>query len=308
MLGKRDAPSVDFDGALKLFISTQFPKNYPKPRTKAETERLLNRHFLPPLRYEKLGAIPPTEISRLIDRLDKTPSEARHAFAAIRQFFNWAANRGYVERSPCEHLKAPGSAVSRDRVLSDDELKKVLENARSESTTFHNIIELLTYTGQRRNEIASLRAEWIDFENRTITLPATITKNKRQHTFPFGELAEVVLKRGNRKGLLFPARGKEDTVVNGWSKLKPNFDSACPIDAWTLHDIRRTCATSLAALGVPVHVTEKVLNHVSGTTGGIVAIYQRHAYLDEMRAAIKAWENHLRSLLKLGATVTESED
>jgi hypothetical protein len=78
--------------------------------------------------------------------------------------------------------------------------------------------------------------------------------------------------------LLFPARGK-DTPFAGWSKGKPAFDTGCAIEPWTLHDLRRTCATNLAALGVPVHVTEKFLNHVSGTTGGIVAVYQRHTYI-----------------------------
>ena len=163
------------------------------------------------------------------------------------------------------------------------------------------MVELLIYTGQRRNEIASLRAEWIDFEKHTITLPASVTKNKRQHTFPFGRMAEAVLARGKKKGLLFPARGKEDTVINGWSKLKPAFDRQCPLASWTLHDLRRTCATNLAALGTPVHVTEKLLNHVSGSMGGIVAVYQRHAYLEEIRGAVAAWEKHLTSLTKRGS-------
>ena len=189
----------------------------------------------------------------------------------------------------------------------------VLCHAREKETTFTSIVQLLLLTGQRRGEIASLQVGWIDFDSRTITLPSTVTKNKRQHTFPFGEMAEAILRRAllraqqlrnesfededlDDKGLLlFPARGKR-RAFDGWSKGKPNFDRGCPIDHWTLHDLRRTCATNLAALGVPVHVTEKLLNHVSGTTSGIVAVYQRHAYMDEMRDAIERWELHLRSL------------
>lgn len=162
------------------------------------------------------------------------------------------------------------------------------------------------------DEIASLQADWIGLDNQTTKLPITITKNKRQHVFPFGEMAEVILKRAllrahdarderlededaeEKSLLLFPARGKH-TAFDGWSKGKPNFDKGCPIDHWTLHDLRRTCATNLAALGVPVHVTEKLLNHVSGTTSGIVAVYQRHAYMDEMRDAMERWELHLRT-------------
>jgi len=296
-LGKRETPTVRFEDALTQFLSIHFPENYPKPRTKQETTRLLNRHFRPPLRYEKLEDIHSHHVSKIIDGLQSSPSVARHAFAAIRQFFNWAARRGYVERSPCERLRPPPPSTPRDRVLTSAELKSVLAVAQSGNSVFHNIVQLLILTRQRRNEIASLQADWIDFKNRTITLPPTVTKNKRQHTFPFGKMAEAVLKKGNKEGVLFPARGK-DAPFNGWSKLKPIFEKKCQSDPWTLHDLRRTCATNLAALGVAVHVTEKLLNHVSGTTGGIVAVYQRHAYMDEMRQAVEKWEKRLRLLTK----------
>ena len=61
--------------------------------------------------------------------------------------------------------------------------------------------------------------------------------------------------------------------------------------------MRRTFATNLAALGTPIHVTEKLLNHVSGTVSGVAAVYNRHAYMDEMRAAIDAWEKRLSVIL-----------
>jgi integrase len=295
-LGKRDTPSINFADAIGLFLSTHYPKTSLKPRTRVETERLLRVHFLPALRHEKLADISTHAISQIIDRRRKTPSAARHAFAAVRLFFKWAVGRGYISRSPCEGLHPPAPSPPRNRVLTDEELKLVLAHARAEDTTFNMIVQLLIFTGQRRGEIASLRAEWIDFQNQTITLPPVITKNKRQHTFPFGPLAETVLRKGEQKGLIFPARGT-DTPINGWSKLKPAFDKQCPLEPWTLHDLRRTCATNLAALGVPVHVTEKLLNHVSGTTGGIVAVYQRHAYLDEMREGIAAWEKRLCVLM-----------
>lgn len=312
-LGKHDAPPIDFESGIKLFIATHFPEHYPKPRTRAETKRILEKHFLPSLRHEKLEHIQPREISRIVDRMHRTPAEAHHAFGVIRLFFNWAFRRGYVDRSPCERLQAPRRSAARDRVLTHDEINAVLSHAQANDTTFNYIVQLLLLTGQRRGEIASLQTDWIDFDNRTITLPATITKNKRQHVLPFGEMAEAILKRALSRAqqareeglegedaeektlLLFPARGKH-TAFDGWSKGKPHFDKGCPIEHWTLHDLRRTCATNLAALGVPVHVTEKLLNHVSGTTSGIVAVYQRHAYMDEMRDAIERWEQYLLSL------------
>jgi integrase len=87
-------------------------------------------------------------------------------------------------------------------------------------------------------------------------------------------------------------------VVNGWSNLKTRFDrSVDGVAPWTLHDLRRTFATNLAALGTPIHVTEKLLNHVSGTVSGVAAIYNRHAYIDEMRAAISNWEKRVAEIV-----------
>jgi integrase len=60
--------------------------------------------------------------------------------------------------------------------------------------------------------------------------------------------------------------------------------------------LRRTFATNLAALGTPIHVTEKLLNHVSGSVSGVAAIYNRHAYMDEMRAAIINWEKRIAEI------------
>jgi integrase len=296
VLGKEDLPSLKFEDAIPIFLASQYPEHSLKPRTKQETQRVLRRHFLPPLRYENLHAITTLSVTSIVDRMRKTPSEARHAFAVIRLFFRWAERRRYVLRSPCVNVQPPKAGPPRERVLSKDELKRVLLAARSKKSTYTDIVQLLIYTGQRRGEIAALERSWIDFERRTITFPAKITKNKRQHTIPFGPPVEEVLLRQHDEGCLFRARGKK-TRFDGWSKGKPKFDRLCPMPGWTLHDLRRTFATNLAALGVPIHVTEKLLNHVSGTLAGIVAVYQRHTYQDEMREAIDAWEAYLRTLL-----------
>jgi len=292
VLGKEDLPSMNFEDAIPIFIAAHFGDNYPKPRTKNEIERLLRRHFLPKFRFEQLSHIKPHEIGDIVDSLHKTPSIAHHAFAAIRMFFRWAEGRRYVLRSPCAGLRPPRALPARDRVLSRDELKAVLGHALANPSTFSRIMLLLLLTGQRRSEIASLDQRWIDWDSRTITFPASITKNKRVHTIPYGTAAASILKEGANKGCLFPARGRESSF-DGWSKCKPIFDADLNLPHWTLHDLRRTFATHLAALGVPVHVTEKLLNHISGSMGGIVAVYQRHTYQKEMREAVELWEQYL---------------
>jgi integrase len=102
---------------------------------------------------------------------------------------------------------------------------------------------------------------------------------------------------------VFPAsrdkvKGKPATIFNGWGKPKGAFDRESGVTDWQLHDIRRTFASNLAALGVPLPTIEKLLNHVSGSFGGIVSVYQRHNCLPEMRDAMRKWEARLGELVR----------
>jgi integrase len=164
---------------------------------------------------------------------------------------------------------------------------------------------LLILTGQRRGEIGALCWSWIDFGEHTVTIPSAVAKNNRAHTFPIGPLTAEILQSVPHIGeFLFPAsrehvRGRSTNVFNGWSKCKIAFDKAAGVNDYRIHDLRRTFATGLASLGTPVQVTERLLNHISGTHAGIVGIHQRHTYMQEMRSAMVAWEDSLKILLRL---------
>ena len=294
-LGKQDASNIRFEAALIEFSETHLSTK--RPKTSLEIRRLLNKHFLPALRHEKLRDISTHRLSKIVDALLSKPSEASHAFDAARLLFRWAVKRRLLTVSPLDGVSTPVRPVARNRVLSPEELVKVYAAARAQPSAFSSIVLLLILTGQRCGEIARLRREMIDFETLTITLPASLTKNKREHSVPFGRLAARVLEAGATEGLLFPARSEARDVFSGWSKSKVALDDRSGVLGWTLHDLRRTFATNLAALGTPIQVTEKLLNHVSGTMSGIVAVYQRHTYMDEMRAAVQAWEKRLHSLV-----------
>jgi integrase len=296
-LGKKDLPNIPFEKALAIFLSEHEQKT--KPRTYAGDKRRLEKHFLPKLRHEKMFAILPTDITDVLDKLKHVPGEQRHVFATIRLFMRWAHRRNYVDRSPMERLQAPSKAGSRTRVLIDDELKAVLTvclNPQDVSHSFIAIIHLLILTGQRRNQIASLRGEWIDRQAQTITFPPEIMKGNRQHTIPYGDAVAGILNDLPATGLLFPAAGST-LPFSGYSKCKVDFDTECGVTGWTLHDLRRTLRTNLAKLKVPREIAERILDHRSATATDVELIYDRHLYLDEMRDALKKWEDKVSSLV-----------
>jgi len=288
-LGKIRPQAITYQNALDEFLEESGRVN--KPRTTADYKRLLTVHF-------KYGKTPLAEITRQdiktrLAKLNKTPSEKHHAFVAIRRFMRWAVANQYIEHSPVDGITV-APQKPRERILSPEEHKTVLSRALGQKTMFHSIVTLLILTGQRRGEIGALEWDWIQDDQ--ITLPEWITKNNRVHVFPLGKLAQdVISKIPKTSKYVFPSRVSSGTTFNGWGKSKDSFDEGLEVEPYTLHDLRRTFASTLALLGVPIHVTEKLLNHVSGSHGGIVGVYQRYSYMDEMKEAVGVFEAWLRA-------------
>jgi integrase len=130
-------------------------------------------------------------------------------------------------------------------------------------------VRLLILTGQRREEIGRLR--WSEITEATIRLPPERTKNKRQHEIPLAPQAQAIIKRQSRQGeFVFGKAG-----FTQWTDAKAALDRRVALEPWRLHDLRRTCATGMAELGVLPHLIEAVLNHVSGHKAGIAGVYNR---------------------------------
>lgn len=293
----RQVAADQFETVVTSFVENHCRQNN-RASTAAETERLLRSVFVPIWARRPVSEIRKADVYAVTDALmkDGKTSAARHAFAAIRKFFNWCVERGLIEQSPCVAMKSPGKPTSRDRVLSEAELGAVLESARIQDWPFGPIVQLLALTAQRRGEVVGMRWDELDFDARLWTIPGTRTKNHRMHVVPLTDSAIAILEalpRLVQSEFVFPARGYTDRPYSGYSKGKRELDALADLHGWTLHDLRRTAATGMAKAGVAPHVVERILNHVSGTFGGVAGVYNRFQYVDEMRAALTKWERAL---------------
>jgi integrase len=151
---------------------------------------------------------------------------------------------------------------------------------------FGRIVRLCILTGQRRGEISLIRPEWL--RSNALIIPASIAKNKREHTIPLTPQARAL-------SLQAPF------AVGNWGRKKNALDKLSAVTGWVLHDLRRTFSTMLAELQIPPHVIEKILNHVSGkdALSPLAAIYNRASYMNEMREALAKYEAHLTYLRPL---------
>jgi integrase len=311
-----------FAALAELFIKRKAKTN----RSWAETERLL-RFGLEPAKPGKrrsghrtgpdaapgpmkawgqrhISEIRRADVAELIESIsERSPAVARSTYAALRPLFDWCVQRDLIEYSPCEKLTAPPRPKARDRVMSDQELRLVWLASERLAYPFGPVVQLLMLTGQRRAEVAGMARAEVDLDEARWRIPAERAKNGQAHEIDLSAPAlEILQKIANTGPLFFPARG--EGAVRGFSATKRRLDELmqevagelradgediAAVKPWRIHDLRRTAATGMAALAFPPHIVERVLNHVSGTQGGLVGVYQRHEYRAERKAALTAW-------------------
>ncbi len=207
------------------------------------------------------------------------------------------SGRGRATSSPtirCRASRSRRADVPRERALSDDELKRVWLAAEKMGYPYGTAYQLLILTGARREEIAGLR--WSERTNGIVKLPGERTKNKQPHVIALSAPARAILDGLPRKlDLVFTTDGGSSLGGN-WSKMKRVLDGIAKVAPWRTHDLRRTVATGLQRLAVPLVVTESILGHTSGSRAGIVGVYQQHDYADEKASALESWGAHVMAL------------
>jgi integrase len=260
-------------------------------RWATETQRILDRNILPAMGDKPAVEVDKAAINDMLDTITaRGPIAANRTLAVTKKLFRWSLGRGYVDRDPCAGIAKPGAEQRRDRILSDDELARVWRAAEGIAYPFGAAVQLLILTGARREEIGAMKWAEVDLAARGWTLPAARAKNGVEHVIPLSDAAIEILKsfpRIGRSGFVFTVTGR--TPISGWSRAKEQLDKASGVAGWTIHDLRRTVATGLGGLGVAMPVVEKILNHVSGSFGGVAGVYQRFAFADEKRDALNKW-------------------
>jgi hypothetical protein len=155
-------------------------RQFNRPKTARETERLLRRYVLPHWRGRSIDNIARRDVIEVLDRVveNGTPIMANRVLAATGKLFSWALSRDILAASPCAGVKRPAKERPRERVLTDDELKLVWEAAEQIGFPFGKVFQMLILTGQRLNEVGRVSWSEIKLEQRLWTLPPERVKNE----------------------------------------------------------------------------------------------------------------------------------
>jgi integrase len=286
----RSHPVGSVEDAVAQFIERHGKHYRPKPRGEA-TQRL-QKYVIDEWGNRKLDSITRADVRAMLDRIE-APIAANRTCSIVRKFFNWAVENDMIATSPVAGVRTPNPETSRDRVLTDDELRAVWQEAERIGYPLGSIVQLLILTGQRRGEVAGMR--WDEIQAGLWSLPRERVKNDRRHEVPLSRQVIAILDRLPRIGDRYVFTLNGTSPYRGF-RTKERFDVG--IAPWTIHDLRRTAASGMARLGVNLPVIERALNHVSGSFAGIVGVYQRQEFADEKRAALQQWADHVERLVR----------
>jgi integrase len=283
---------------LETFIAQRLSQN----RSGGEIARLLRREIGKTWAGRSIHEISKRDVVEVVTAIEQrgAPVAANKTLKSIKTFLRWCVGRAVLDQSPAEGVPLPSKEVARDRVLEDNELAHVILAARKLGGPYGGIVELLALTGQRREEVARLQREELDLTRQVWTLPKTRTKNAKVHVVHLSEQSMAVVKRAEQTGLyVFSLLGTKP--FPGFSRAKRRLDQLSGVTGWRLHDLRRTCVSGMARLGIAPHVADKILNHQAGTISGVAAVYQRHEFLAERQEALKRWGTHVARIVSEAA-------
>jgi integrase len=269
--------------------------------------RYLDKYLLPKLGRLAASDITPADVARVLDDLKgRAPTAANDLLRFMRRIFAFGVRRRFVTSNPAAdfspRLDAGGTERPRNRALGADELARLFEKIR-ETPNFGDdnllAIKLLLALCVRKGELLGARWTEFDLDAKTTAgavwhLPASRTKTGESLDIPLAPAvvewfsALRVLAAGSE--FVFPKRRRdprERVPHMGIDTLNVALQRvAHELPHFTLHDLRRTARTHLAALGVRREVAERCLGH---KLHGVEGTYDRHDYFKERRAALESW-------------------
>jgi len=298
----------EFATVLDRFIASQRTKGR---RSTDKVKALLDKDATAFWQHRQIDTITAADVVERIEAIVHrgSPVAASRFRAWVSKLFNFAVKAQLCPDNPARLTESPVDAKARQRKrkLDDRELVLVWKAADQLGYPFGTAVQLLILTGQRRDEVCAVPLRELDLDGKLWVIAPSRAKNKVEHLVPLSGVALDLLVRSAPEiegcGYLFTTNGR--TAISGFSKWKKLLDVAVaeanggtPIPHWTLHDLRRTFSSGWARLRIPTEVTERALNHTSGSFGGIAGVYNLHDYEFERRAAMEAWGRHVSSLIE----------
>ena len=329
--GEQQAAKRTRTDTVEALVTDYLAKHARKHKRSAhEDERILERDVLPHWRGRSVRELTRRDVRALIERVaDRgSPIMANRLLAIVRKMLNFAVDHDWIEANPASRVEKPGREVSRERVLTDDEIRRVWRLLSHFPTTAERpapgrrrapgekddpicplapalaaVLKARLLTAQRGGEVARMRWSDLDLVTGWWTIPGTFTKNGEPHRVPLtADVLALIQAHApdadtpdtERPEYVFV--GRVGVAVLDRAKKAPAIIAKLLKFDFRGHDLRRTAATKMAEAGIPREHIARVLNHVEGGPRA-TKVYDRYSYDQEKRTALEAWARRLTAIL-----------
>ena len=261
--------------------------------TNTDKKSFFKKHFLSLHARAPLASISRRGVSAILDNLSDLPARRRSAYSYLRHFFQWAVERELMNTNPCLVIKTPKTVPSRERVLSDDEIRSLWTG----TSVLSVMARLQLMTAQRIGSIGRMRWEDLDLKHKLWNVPAHDMKSGKSHAVPLSDRAVSLLSSWPRLSgpHVFGVGSDGAKAFNGRSKGMMRMRESGIASDWRLHDLRRTAVTLAQRGGAGIDEIKALTQH---KVAGVIGVYARHGYESEKRQVVDLVEMQIANILR----------
>jgi len=260
--------------------------------TAQDKQSVFKNHVLKKLGPSPLLSITRKDIAAILDKLGDRPARRRTAYSYLRHFFQWAAEREFIDANPCLVIRTPKTVPARERVLTDDEIRSLWTG----TSVLSVMARLQLMTAQRIGSIGRMRWEDLDLKSKIWSIPANDMKSGKPHAVPLSDHAASLLSNWPRLPgpYVFGVGSDGSKAFNGRSKGMKRMREGGIAGDWRLHDLRRTAVTLAQRGGAGIDAIKALTQH---KVAGVIGVYARHGYEKEKRSVVDIVDIQITNIL-----------
>lgn len=292
-----------FDHLIDVFKKNYLPDL--REKTSNEYERIIDAEIKPVLKGRDLEHITKSDILDLLDNIAITRGKkimSNRVRSVLSRIYTFGMERDLTKKNPVKKTQVRTEAEKRkDRYYTEPEIKALWEAFNMQREPARSVFKILLLCGQRSKETRHMK--WENINDGVWTIPASLSKSDRAHDVPLPSMAIDIIEKLRSENedspYVFESPRKKGAPLNSLKRPKKSVRKISKVGDFTPHDLRRTATTYLAKLNVNRTVLGKIINHkgVAGD-GQVIAIYDRHKYIDERKKALEKWSNHLFNIIQ----------
>ncbi len=269
---------------------------------------MLTKDIRPAIGRMRVEEVQKRDIIDIADAMADRGAKIRcnRAITLVRSIFRWGIAEDLIQHDPTLGIKPRTAERPRDRVLSDTEVATLWRELDAAPMTrgLQLAIKLALVTGQRIGMLEGMTKSELDLSPGAAmwTVPGRRTKNSELTRVPLSGLAVALIDEAiglsGDSEFVFPSpRGDGPITGHAATRAMSRMRGGLTVQEFRIHDLRRTCASGMAALGVNPHTIALVLDHISTTKSSVTsAVYVKYAFDKEKRDALERWAEHLTRL------------